>query len=153
GWTHTATLDGQGGNDTVSSTNDADFSLTDGSLVRSNGGSGTFTLTSVEIASLTGGAGANTFNIGAPSAWTGAANLDGAGGGDSYNVAFNATGQTVTIADSGASGSDTAAVTGRAGNSTITVDATKTTEGSNTVNYGATLEDLTVNGGPALDTG
>src|SRR5262249_11676738 len=107
-------------------------------------------LASIEVANLTGGGGANLFTV---AGWTGTADLDGTGGADTYNVTFNATGQTVNLNDTGPSGTDSATITGRAGSSDFTIDDTHTVEGTNVVTYGASLESLTVNGGPAGDNG
>jgi Ca2+-binding RTX toxin-like protein len=71
------TLTGGGGNDTVVSVNDANFTLTNTLLSRSTGGS--FTLSGIKQAQLTGGTSANSFTI---SGWTGAATLTGGGGAD-----------------------------------------------------------------------
>ena len=72
GWTGKATVSGNGGADTVISTNPASFALSDGGLTRSTGG--TFALVDVRRATLTGGSGDDSFDLGG---WTGKANLDG----------------------------------------------------------------------------
>jgi Ca2+-binding RTX toxin-like protein len=77
GWTGTGTLDGASGADSVVATNDADFTITDGSLART--GFGTLSLASIEVATLSGGPSANTFTV---SGWTGTGLLDAAGGSD-----------------------------------------------------------------------
>src|SRR5439155_8215460 len=77
GYTGVALIDAAGGTDRIVSTDDADFTLSDWNLRRSNGGS--FSLTSIEEASLTGGPGDNTFD---GSRWTGVASLAGAAGLD-----------------------------------------------------------------------
>ncbi len=77
GWTGQATLDGDVGNDTVVSSNDADFTLTDTQLTRSTGGS--FNLASIETARLTGGPGNNTLDA---SGFSGTTFLTGDGGND-----------------------------------------------------------------------
>src|SRR5205823_6768418 len=107
-------------------------------------------LAGLQAATLTGGSGANAFTV---LGWSGTATLDGGGGGDAYNVSFNGTGQTVTLSDTGTSGLDTASLTGRAGDSNFTVNSTRTVEGANVLTYGASLENLSISGGPAGDPG
>ncbi len=78
GWTGGPVgIDGRAGTDTILSTNDANFTLTDTQLLRSPGI--LFTLASVENAILTGGVGDNMLDA---SAFTGAATLIGAAGID-----------------------------------------------------------------------
>ncbi len=77
GWTGAAIIDGLGGTDTIVSSNDADFLLTDTSLTRSTGG--VFTLANIEQATLTGGNGNNTL---AASAFSGMVTLSGGDGDD-----------------------------------------------------------------------
>ncbi|MDB5391701.1 MAG: repeat protein, partial [Planctomycetaceae bacterium] len=82
GWAGNATLDGAGGTDKVLSSNDANFTLTDTSLVRSTGG--TFTLANIESAELTGGKGNNTLDA---SAFSGFSYLNGSTGNDTLKSA------------------------------------------------------------------
>ncbi|MGE5611337.1 MAG: beta strand repeat-containing protein [Bacillota bacterium] len=84
-WTGAATLDGGNGSDSVVATRDADFTLGDGQLVISSGG--TFMLPGVENAILTGGAADNQFTT---SDWTGAATLAGCDGNDTLVATRNA---------------------------------------------------------------
>jgi PKD repeat protein len=78
GWrTGTADVNGGGGIDTIVSSNDADFTLTDSLLTRSTGGA--FNLTGIERAILIGGAGNNKLNA---SDFSGGAVLIGNGGND-----------------------------------------------------------------------
>ena len=78
GWTGGPVgIDGRAGTDTILSTNDANFTLTDTQLLRSPGT--LFTLASVENAILTGGAGDNMLDA---SSFTGSATLIGAAGID-----------------------------------------------------------------------
>jgi Ca2+-binding RTX toxin-like protein len=88
----TVTLTGTGGNDTVTATNDADFTLNSaaGSLVR---GPTTFNLSGITNAVLTGGAGGNTFDL---SNWTGTATIDGQAGADTL-IAPNLNNQTFQV--------------------------------------------------------
>ena len=79
------TLNGGAGNDRVVSVDNADFTLRNGLLTRSNGGS--FTLVSVERAALTGGAGDTFFTV---TGWTGQATLTGGGGADRVVATANA---------------------------------------------------------------
>jgi hypothetical protein len=78
GWLAVATLAGGAGVDTVISTNDANFTLTNSALTRAGGGS--FTLSLIEQAQLTGGNGNNIINAGAFT--LGNVLLDGGGGND-----------------------------------------------------------------------
>ncbi len=89
------TLNGNAGTDTVSSTNDVDFTLSDTSLTV---GDTTFTLTSVDAATLTGGTGQNSFTLGV---WTGSATLAGATNDDTYVFDTDVSQGTVTITDTG----------------------------------------------------
>jgi Ca2+-binding RTX toxin-like protein len=78
GWTGgPVSIDGRAGTDTILSTNDASFTLTDTQLLRIPGV--LFHLASIDSAILTGGAGINTLNA---SAFTGPATLIGAAGND-----------------------------------------------------------------------
>ena len=91
GWTGTATLEGEDGNDTVISRNDADFELKAGQLDRLTGG--TFLLGQFETAILTGDAGANRFTI---SDTTLDIDLDGAGSNGDEVVVIGAGNFTLT---------------------------------------------------------
>lgn len=77
GWTGTATYNGGGGTNSLSSTADGLQLLSNSSLERT--GRGTISLTSIETATLFGGSGGDTFDV---SGWSGAANLMGQGGDD-----------------------------------------------------------------------
>src|SRR5262249_31288614 len=90
GWTGLGTLDAAAGSDSLITANDVDFTLTDGSLARTN--HGTLTLGGFEIASLTGGASANSFTV---SGWTGTGTVDGSGDVDTI-AAVNDTNFTLT---------------------------------------------------------
>ncbi|MDA1275613.1 MAG: hypothetical protein O2960_16465 [Verrucomicrobia bacterium] len=80
GWTGAPVrIDGRFGNDTIISTNDSDFTLSDTTLTVSPGA--TFMLKSIEHAELTGGASANLINA---TGFTGAAILNGGAGNDTY---------------------------------------------------------------------
>jgi hypothetical protein len=125
GWSGTGTLDGAGGNDTVTATNDvADFGLSDTSLSRT--GLGALTLAGIEVANLTGGAGANTFNA---SGWSGTGTLDGLGGSDTVRAIndvadLSLTDTRLVRTSRGAltlAGIDVANLTGGAGANTFTV--------------------------------
>lgn len=102
GWTGKATLVGNGGTDTVASTNDTSFDLSDTLLARGDGAR--ITLTGIRSAVLTGGAGANTFRV---ANWTGQATLNGGAGADTYDVTFAGSGGgRTTVQDTGSSGVD-----------------------------------------------
>jgi hypothetical protein len=75
GWSGQAAIDGGAGSDTISSSDDADFTLGDARLLRSDGAS--FALTSIEVARLVGGAGDNTLDA---SAFSGTTYLTGGAG-------------------------------------------------------------------------
>ncbi len=77
GWTGVAWLDGAGDYDTLVSTNNADFKLTDVLLTRSTGG--TFNLASIETAVLMGGVNADTLDA---SSFSGDVTLIGGAGHD-----------------------------------------------------------------------
>ncbi len=77
GWTGGGTIAGGGGSDTVVAVKNADFTLTDTSLVTSDGLN--LALNAIHTANLTGGAGDNTFTV---SGWSGLGMLDGGGGSD-----------------------------------------------------------------------
>jgi parallel beta-helix repeat protein len=83
-------INGGGGNDSIVSTDDTNFTLTDGSLSRSDGT--TFALNGIGAADLTGGASDNSFDI---TGWHGNAVLTGSGGNDSI-VANGVTNATLT---------------------------------------------------------
>ena len=80
GWTGTATLVGGGGNDTIVSTDDANFVLTDSSLTRTNGG--TFALSGIDQAQLTGGTSSYSDDSFDVTRWTYGGTLNGGGGAD-----------------------------------------------------------------------
>ncbi|HYH68769.1 MAG TPA: Calx-beta domain-containing protein [Urbifossiella sp.] len=148
GWNLSARLDGRGGNDTVVSSNDADFDLNDGQLTRST--FGTFDLASIERAELTGGASANTFRV---QGYSGIATLDGDDAGDSFDVTFRGTGAgSVEIVDTGTTGTDTASVTGTTGADALVINPTGVTRGSESVTYTAALEELAVSGLAGADS-
>jgi hypothetical protein len=82
GWSGMATLVGRGGIDTVVSTNNANFTLSDSQLVRSTGG--TFNLVGISRAVLTAGPSDDVFTF---RNWTGFATLDGGTGSATIEVA------------------------------------------------------------------
>lgn len=77
GWTHAATVAGNGGADEILVFTDASFTLADGRL-RTSGGLDAV-LSGVEAAYLTGGLADTEFDV---TGWTGRATLDGGGGND-----------------------------------------------------------------------
>ncbi len=146
------TVEGDIGTDTVSATGDANFALSQTALNRFNGTSleDAFVLSSIENATLTGGASANTFTV---SQWSGVANLDGAGAGDTFTVDLNGSGSgTTNIADSGTTGTDSVIVNSSASNNAFTLDGTQVALGQEQVNDTAAIESLTVNGQSGADT-
>jgi len=96
-----AIFNGGNGTDTIGSSGNADYGLTDTKLTVGNR---TVTLIAVEAADLKGGAASNTFTV---SNWTLTAKLDGQEGGDVYIINFKGSGAgSVAINDTGASGTD-----------------------------------------------
>ncbi len=82
-WTGSGTLtkSGAGVTDGLTATKNSDFTLTNSSLVSSDGMS--VTLSGITVASLTGGAGNNGFTV---SGWTGTGSLTGGGGADTVTA-------------------------------------------------------------------
>jgi hypothetical protein len=84
GWTGTGTLNGAGGDDSVTASNTAGFTLGDAALSSSDGLS--LTLTAIDTGNLTAGPGA-TFDV---SAWTGDGSVTGVGTGNTVAAVKNA---------------------------------------------------------------
>ena len=148
-WTGTATLNGGGGTNRVVSTNDANFTLSNSLLTRSNGGS--FTLQSITRATLTGGVSANSFSV---AGWTGVVELNGGLAGDAYDIALSPnaiTFGTYQINDLGTAGADLLTVNGTFLSDTLTVRTNAVLRGSQSVTYSG-IEALQVNAGDAVDT-
>ncbi|HXV43898.1 MAG TPA: hypothetical protein VEC96_12605, partial [Anaerolineae bacterium] len=129
GWTGTGTLNGGSNTDTVISTNDADFTLINTSLVVSGGAN--FTLATIEQAILTGGGSDNIINAGVFTA--GSVTLSGLGGND------NLTGGSGNDTLTGGPGDDT--LTGGAGNDTYPFDADSAL-GSDTISDASGTDEL-----------
>ncbi len=103
GWTRKVDLIGDTGKDTVVSQWTSDATLTDTHLSWTDGLFAA--LFGIEVARLAGIA--NTSNRFEVSSWTGSAEIDGGDGADEYEVTFHGTGSgTVSISDTGASGTD-----------------------------------------------
>ena len=83
-------INGGGGSDTVASTDNTNFTLTDHSLQRSDGA--TFALNGISTADLTGGSSNNTFDV---TGWHGGGIMNGNGGVDTL-IANNVSGATLT---------------------------------------------------------
>jgi hypothetical protein len=99
GWTGTGSLDGQGGDDTVTASGNANFTLTNTSLDRT--GAGTLSLASIETAVLTETGGTHAFDVGG---WTGHGTLTGdAGRTDVVQAVKDAARVVLTNANLGAS--------------------------------------------------
>ena len=77
-------ITGGSGTNTIASTDDDNFTLSNTSLSRSDGT--VFNLSNIQDATLTGGTSSNTFDV---SGWTGAATLSGGGGLGSDTVVAN----------------------------------------------------------------
>jgi hypothetical protein len=135
----TFTIDDRGGYGTVIIGDDADFSFTDDELLRSTGG--TIHLMQVDAVRLTGGPSENSF---VAAEWTGTAYLDGAGGGDSYDITLSGVG-AYSIADSGPLGSDIAVVNTNIPNEPFQVTATLLSRHQESVAFDGNLEKLTLN--------
>ncbi len=90
-------LDGGGGDDTVVEARNANFTLTNTSLI----GNGTDTLSNLEIANLTGGMSSNTFTV---SGWTGRGSFIGGGSTDTIVAVKNVA--TFTLSDTNLATSD-----------------------------------------------
>lgn len=139
-------FNGSGGTDEIDATANVSFNLSDTSLQIV--GDASIALSSVESADLTGGAGGNTFTV---SNWGGSADLNGAGGGDNYIVNFQGSGNgSVSIDDSGASGTDAAEVNGTGADDAFVITSFQVILGNEDVTYSG-LEDLTVNGAAGDD--
>ncbi len=147
-WTGTATLTGNGGNDTINATRDANMTLSDTQLAISGGG--TFTLAGITNANLTGGAGGHTFNV---SGWTGTASLVGNAGHDtvvaSRDADFSLTNHHLTLSANGAiagdfalSGIDSVNLSGGASNNLFDVSGWT---GSGSITGGGGSDTLSAN--------
>jgi hypothetical protein len=143
GWTGSGRLDGgPGGTDKVVAGRDADFALSDDSLTGSDGMF--LALAHVRAAVLNGGPSPNTFTV---SRWSGAASLDGRGGGESYMVNLSGAGAgTTTVADSGGDDSDALTVNGTPTGDVLAVGPTQISRGGESVNYRG-IESEVVHGG------
>ena len=122
-WSRKGSLVGGGGSDTVVSSKDVSFTLSDVSLTTSAGQS--LTLAGIGTANLTGGSTKNTFTV---SGWTGSGSLDGGGESDTVvatkNASFVLADGSLTASDGlglGLSGIGTATLTGGTGNNTFDV--------------------------------
>jgi hypothetical protein len=107
---------------------------------------GTVSGTSV---SVSGGPDPDTFAISASGA--SGMTVDGAGFGDTYAIGIGSLAGAVTISDSGTSGIDAATVAGTAGSDAFDITATQVVLAGKQVNYGASLENLTVRGDIGAD--
>jgi hypothetical protein len=126
GWTGAGNIVGGSGNNTVSASNDVNFTLSDSTLSRS-GGHGDLALSGVGNATLTGGAGNNTFNL---SGWSGTASLDGGAGTDTIQATNDANFtignsllQRSGLGDVSLASFENMSLTGGAGNNTFDVSA------------------------------
>ena len=140
GWTGSATIDGAGGTaDTIVSSNDADFVLTNASLTRSTGGG--FTLANVERATLTGGNGNNVLDASAST--SGNVTLSGGNGNDTLSGGSQNDSLTGGAGDdilTGGAGNDT--LPGSAGNDTYIF--TGSVLGTDTINEAANADSDTL---------
>lgn len=83
---------GNGGTDTIASTDDTNFTLNDSSLSRSDGT--VFSLIGISVADLTGGSSDNTFTV---TGWSGSGTINGNGGVDTL-IAANIIGAVLSDA-------------------------------------------------------
>lgn len=81
GWSWPVTIEGGGGTNTLIDGGNANFTLTETSLIRTGSTTRTIAVSGIQNAVLTGGSGNNTFNL---FAWPFAATLDGGLGTDSF---------------------------------------------------------------------
>ena len=138
---------GGAGTDEIQATADVSFNLSDTSLAIV--GDSAIALSSVNVADLAGIGSANTFTV---SNWTGSAELDGQGSGDSYIVNFTGAGAgSVDIDDSGFSGADTVDVNGTAADNGLIVTSAAVSMGTEVVAYNG-VESLAVHGLAGDDT-
>ena len=139
GWTGNGSLTGPSGStNTVISTNDRDFTLTNTSLARS--GLPTLTLSNIQNATLTGGASANTFTV---HDWSGNATLTGIGGNETYNITLSGTGSgTITVSDATPNSND---VLNLYTGASTTITASQLKVVSQLVNYSG-VKTLNING-------
>lgn len=146
GWTASAFLSGGGGFNEVVCTDDANFTLSNTSLSLSTGG--VFGLEDIVRATLTGGTAANTFTV---SGWTALAELNGAGGGDTYRITLNAADAGIyNITDTGGS-TDNLTVNGTAVRDALTVRKDAVLRSAQVVTYSG-IDALQVNAGAEVDT-
>ena len=108
------------------------------------------TIISFTQATLTGNADCDEINLD-PDA-TDSIQLDGAGGSDSYTVQLGNLGGQVDVDDQAAEGSDDLTIYGTDGADVLTVNASQTTGGGETVAYAAELEFLEVSALDGQDT-
>ena len=142
--TDAADLDGAGGTDTVVSSLDANYVLTDAQLTRTVGATSlVFTLANFEGATLTGGATNNTFDV---SSWTKAATLDGGLGTADRLIAAGDTSYTLAAASLARTGLPALTLAGIEG-ATLTGGV-----GDNTFTVSGWLGDAILDGGGGTDT-
>ena len=132
---------------TTITSSSGNLSLTGDTVTESNGPTGTITLQSTGgtygSLNLNGGSGANTFTVNSWSG-TGTVTLDGKAGSDIYNINFQSSGSfTVSVADTGASGTDSMVVNGTVTGETLYVTNSSVTLGTQVANYSG-IEGLTV---------
>jgi hypothetical protein len=143
----------------ITATGGTTLTLADLHFQINNGGS----VTGVNTLNLKGSAANDNFNISATTfgyvgegqvGYSGVAhlNVDGLDGSDTYNVALAGVGSTVTIADSGATGTDTAVFSGTSAADNIMIkDNLAILNGTDAVMYFG-LEGVKVNAGAGNDT-
>ncbi len=135
-------FNGGSGNDIILGTGDTSYQLSDSELSTSVNVNSKVLLDSVESARLVGGDSSNKFTV---ADWSGAAELYGLNGDDSYEYFLNGTGSgLVAVSDSG-DGVDDITLTGTTKIDNVTVTNNSVTRGNEVLTYTALEEYLTVN--------
>jgi hypothetical protein len=144
---------GASGTDQITSTSQAaageSIGITNSQITRS--GSQTISYSGIENLSVSGTAGSDTFTV--TTTPGGATTLDGQANGDNYNITQSALGGTLSISDTGATGTDhlTATSLAAAGELIGITNSQITRSGSQTISYTG-IENLNVSGTAASDT-
>lgn len=135
-------FNGGSGDDAIIGSGDTSYQLSDSELSTSVNVNSKVLLDSVESARLVGGDSSNKFTV---ADWSGAAELYGLNGDDSYEYFLNGTGSgLVAVSDSG-DGVDDITVTGTTKIDDVTVTNNSVTRGNEVLTYTAFEEYLTVN--------
>ncbi len=102
---------------------------------------------------ILGEADSDTITLNPQALSSGSLLIDGQGGDDDYTVQLGNLGGAVDVQDQAGEGTaDQLTIVGTSGADSLSVDASNTSSGSETVTYGAELEDLSVEGGVGDDS-